>query len=183
MSASVSPLAAAAFTYSRETLFDSEDVDRANIGIGGQEVGADCGECLRDLAVNVRLAGFEGFEGVEDAVGRVADLEGVPGHGPLFLKGELTACDEKRREIGALVGLCFEEGEQSEFHGHLRSPFWFGRVLALKSGGGQAQVRVCRVERGAELAGVAAYLGEEKAAFGCWPSSRWRGRGGRRLRG
>src|SRR5918996_3948040 len=130
----------------RDTLFHGEDVDRTNVGVARQKVGADCGECLRDLAIDVRLAGFDGLEGVEDAVGRVADLEGVPGHSPLLLKGELPACYKKRCKLGSLVGLCFEKGEQSKLHGHLRSPFCPCVEVKRRRGGGWRVLRRARCE-------------------------------------
>src|SRR5258708_19109556 len=135
-------------TANDTALFHGEDVDGTNVGVGGQEFRADDGETLRDLAVDVCLAGFDGFEGVEDPVGRVADLERVPGHGSLLLNRELAAGHEERCEVRFLAGLCFEEGEQSESHAHLVSPFWFGRVRAWRRRFERAASRAMRSWRG-----------------------------------
>ena len=75
----------------------------------GEEVGADLGECLRDLAVDMGQAGVLGLEGVEDAVGGVVELERVPGDGALFCERERATALEERSEFSPFVGLGLEE--------------------------------------------------------------------------
>src|SRR6476646_12091903 len=58
-----------------------DDVDRADVRVAREQVGADLSERGRDLPVEVGLPPVLALEGVEDAVDRVADLEGVPGRG------------------------------------------------------------------------------------------------------
>jgi MFS family permease len=68
-------------------LLDRDDVDRADVGVLGEQVRPDLSESLGNLPVEVRLPGVLGLEGVEDAVGDVVDLEGIPGHGSGFARG------------------------------------------------------------------------------------------------
>src|SRR5271163_4397614 len=92
-------------------LFRGDDVDEANVGLFGQQVRSDLGEGTGDLTVEVSLAALVGFEGVEDAISGVADLEGVPRHGPRLGRRQGPTILEEGAQLSALVRLGFKEGE------------------------------------------------------------------------
>jgi len=88
-------------------LFHGDDVDGADVGVLGQQVGGYLAQGGGDLAAEMGLAGVLGREGVEDPVGGVADLEGVPREGAGLLYCQGPAGFEERSELAALAGLGF----------------------------------------------------------------------------
>jgi len=86
-----------------------------------QQPGGDLGERLGYPPAQVRVAGRLGVEGVEDAVGGVVDLEGVPAHGSLLGDGQGAGGLEELAEFASLAGLGFHSNEQAEFGSHARS--------------------------------------------------------------
>src|SRR6476646_8931488 len=83
-------------------LLDGEDTDEMDLGVLGEQLGANLSKGPRDLTREVRVTGVLGLERVEDGVGRVLQLERVPGHGALLGDGDLAATFEERGEIRAL---------------------------------------------------------------------------------
>jgi hypothetical protein len=61
---------------------DREDIDEVDLGILGEQLGADLRERPRDLACEVCVTRALALERVEDAVRRVLELERVPGDVP-----------------------------------------------------------------------------------------------------
>src|SRR5262245_27651226 len=94
-------------------LLDRHDVDGSDVRVGGQQVGRDLPEGLRDLPVQVGLTGVLGLEGVEDAVAGVADLERVPGNRALLGDREVAARLQERGEFAASAGLGLQLGENA----------------------------------------------------------------------
>src|SRR5271154_1462643 len=92
-------------------LFRGDDVDEANVGLFGQQVRSDVCEGAGDLTVDVSLAALVGFEGVEDAICGVGDLEGVPGHSPRLGRRQGPTILKEGAQLSALVRLGFKEGE------------------------------------------------------------------------
>ena len=72
-----------------------------------------------DSTIDVGLTGFLGFEGVEDAVGGVADLERVPGDRALLGDGQRPAGLEECSQVVAFTGFGFEQGEDPKLYGHV----------------------------------------------------------------
>ena len=83
-------------TLTVRALLDSDHVDRPDVRLLSQEVGRHLCQRLRDLAAQVRLAAGGRFEGVEDAVRRVPELERLPRHRAVLGDCELTPGFEER---------------------------------------------------------------------------------------
>src|SRR4029079_6739358 len=109
-------------------LLHRDDVGGLDVRFLRQEVIGYLTECGGDLAVQVRLSPVLTFEGVEDAVRRVAELELVPRDRALLLGSERAALLQEGGELITLAGLGLEQGEQSSVDGHgVSSRGWAGR--------------------------------------------------------
>src|SRR3984885_4290141 len=100
------------------SLLDGQDVDELDVGVAGEQLAGDLAEGHRYLAVEVRIQGVPGLEGVEDAVGGVADLECVPVNGALLGNRDLAAGLQECGELVARSGLGLEQGENPVSDGH-----------------------------------------------------------------
>ena len=86
-------------------LFHGDDLDGADVGIAREQFGPDLAQRLGDLPAEVGLERVVGFEGVEDAVSGVADLERVPRDRALLGDGDCAAGFEERTRSSPLPGL------------------------------------------------------------------------------
>src|ERR1700676_1306680 len=68
----------------RRASFERDDLGEADVGVGGEQVGGDRGECPGNLSVEVGLPRVLGLERVEDAERGLTEPERVPGHGALL---------------------------------------------------------------------------------------------------
>src|SRR5581483_8094871 len=106
-----------------EDLLHRNNVDRADVGRGREQLVRDLAERARDLSVDVRLASIFGFERVEDPVRVLVELERIPGDRSTFLRGNVTATAKKGRKIIAFPSLGLEPGEDSERDRHDEPPY------------------------------------------------------------
>src|SRR5207248_9392365 len=107
-----------------------EDLDPTGVGIRREQLRGDLPERLRDLAVQMCLSCLFGFEGVEDAVRRIAGLERVPGDGSFLLRGELATAAQEVGERVAFSRLRLEESEDPERDCHDQVPLrWLTCLL------------------------------------------------------
>jgi len=72
-------------------LLDGDEFDRADTWCPGQQRRGYFAQRSRDRPVQVGLPRFLVGEGVENAVGRLVDLEGVPGDRPRLIRSEFPA--------------------------------------------------------------------------------------------
>src|ERR687892_962006 len=100
-------------------LLDGDDLHGSDFGVGGKQLGGGAGERLRDLAIEVGLAALLVLKRVEDAVGRLADLERVPGHRARFGDRKRSTFLEEPAKVTSLVGLGLQQCEYTEPHGHV----------------------------------------------------------------
>src|ERR687894_877422 len=100
-------------------LLDRDNLHGSDVGIRSEQVRGYAGERLRDLAVEVGLAALLVLERVEDAVGRLADFERVPGHRADFGDRKRSTFLEEPAKVTSLVGLGLQQGEYTEPHGHV----------------------------------------------------------------
>ena len=103
-----------------------DDVDRADVRVGGQQLAGDLPNRRGDLTLEMGLAGVLGLEAVEHAVGCVRELERVPGDASLLGCGERTPCFRNAASSIAFARLGLQRHQRSEFdHRH---PFPFARA-------------------------------------------------------
>jgi hypothetical protein len=101
-----------------------EDVGHLNVRIFGQQARAGLAERGGDRAVQVRLPPGLVAEGVENAEGGVAELEGVPGDRAGLGRSQRLGLGQEGGELVFLARLGLQDDEQSSVDAHERSFRW-----------------------------------------------------------
>src|SRR5690349_7790271 len=99
-------------------LLHGDELHELDLGFFGQQLAADLRERPGDLAFEVRPATRLARERVEDPVGRLVDLERVPGDRGLLGQRELAALFEERSKRFGPAGSGLEQGQDSERRVH-----------------------------------------------------------------